>query len=42
MLSDDVMATLAARSEYALAEFVVPSGEIIMPMDAHIVTVDKR
>jgi hypothetical protein len=42
MLSDDVMETLAARSEHALAEFVVPSGKIIMPMDAHIVTVAKR
>jgi SAM-dependent methyltransferase len=42
MLSDDVMETLAAESEHALAEFVVPSGEIIMPMDAHIVTANKR
>lgn len=42
MLSDDVMETLAAESERALAEFVVPSGEIIMPMDAHIVTANKR
>ena len=42
MLSDDVMETLAAESERALAEFVVPSGEIIMPMDAHIVTASKR
>jgi SAM-dependent methyltransferase len=42
MLSDDAMETLAARSEHVLAEFVVPSGEIIMPMDAQIVTVDKR
>ncbi|WP_331374829.1 methyltransferase domain-containing protein [Sinorhizobium chiapasense] len=41
MLSDDAMATLAAESESALAEFVVPSGEIIMPMDAHIVTAKK-
>jgi SAM-dependent methyltransferase len=41
MLSDDLVETLAARSEHALAEFVVPSGEIIMPMDAHIVTVNK-
>jgi ubiquinone/menaquinone biosynthesis C-methylase UbiE len=41
MLSDDVMATLAAESESALAEFVVPSGEIIMPMGAHIVTARK-
>jgi SAM-dependent methyltransferase len=42
MLSDDVMETLAAESEHALAEFVVPSGEIIMPMHAHIVTANKR
>ena len=42
MLSDDAMETLAAESERALAEFVVPSGEIIMPMDAHIVTANKR
>ena len=42
MLSDDAMETLAAQSERALAEFVVPSGEIIMPMDAHIVTATKR
>jgi hypothetical protein len=41
MLGDDAMATLAADSESALAEFVVPSGEIIMPMDAHIVTAQK-
>jgi SAM-dependent methyltransferase len=41
MLSDDVMQALAAESENALAEFVVPSGEIAMPMDAHIVTAGK-
>jgi SAM-dependent methyltransferase len=41
MVSDDVMGTLAAESESALAEFVVPSGEIVMPMDAHIVTASK-
>ena len=41
MLSDDMMQTLAAESENALGEFVVPSGEIIMPMDAHIVTASK-
>ena len=28
-------------STRALAEFVGPSGEIIMPMDAHIVTANK-
>jgi SAM-dependent methyltransferase len=41
MVSDDVMETLAAESEGALAEFVVPSGEIVMPIDAHIVTASK-
>ena len=41
MLSDDVMQILAAESETALAEFVVPSGEVVMPMDAHIVTASK-
>jgi SAM-dependent methyltransferase len=41
MVSDDMMRTLAAESEDALAEFVVPSGEIVMPMDAHIVTASK-
>jgi hypothetical protein len=39
--SDDVMQALAAESENALAEFVVPSGEIVMPMDARIVTAGK-
>jgi hypothetical protein len=38
MLSDDAMETLTVECESALAEFAVPSGEIIMPMDAHIVT----
>lgn len=42
MLGDDAMETLAAESERALAKFVVPSGEIIMPIDAHIVTASKR
>jgi hypothetical protein len=41
MVSDDVMQSLAAESEHALAEFAVPSGEIVMPMDAHIVTASK-
>ena len=41
MLSDDMMQTLAVESENALVEFVVPSGEIVMPMDAHIVTASK-
>jgi hypothetical protein len=41
MLSDDVMQALAAESENALVEFVVPSGEIVMPMDAHIVSARK-
>lgn len=42
MLSGDMMQTLATESENALVEFVGPSGEIIMPMDAHIVTASKR
>jgi SAM-dependent methyltransferase len=41
MVSDDAMEDLAAESEEALAEFVTPSGEIVMPMDAHIVTASK-
>jgi SAM-dependent methyltransferase len=41
MVSDDVMQALAAESEDALAEFVVASGEVVMPMDAHIVTARK-
>jgi hypothetical protein len=41
MLSDDAMRALAGESEDALAEFVVPSGEIVMPMDAHILTASK-
>jgi hypothetical protein len=35
------MEALAAESEHALAEFVVASGEIIMPIGAHIVTANK-
>jgi hypothetical protein len=42
MLSDAAMENLAAESERALAAFVVPSGEIVMPLDAHIVTASKR
>ena len=41
MVRDDVMQALAAESEEALAEFVEPSGEIVMPIDAHIVTASK-
>jgi ubiquinone/menaquinone biosynthesis C-methylase UbiE len=41
LLSDDEMRSLATESEEALAEFVTPSGEIVMPMDAHIVTASK-
>jgi SAM-dependent methyltransferase len=41
MVSDEAMEALAVESESALAEFVVPSGEIVMPMDAHIVTASK-
>ncbi len=41
ILSDEAMDALAAESEEALSEFVQPSGEIVMPMDAHIVTAEK-
>jgi SAM-dependent methyltransferase len=41
MVSDDVMQSLASESEEALAEFVVPSGEIVLPIDAHIATASK-
>jgi len=41
LLSDDAMQTLASASEEALDEFVTPSGAIVMPMDAHIVTAGK-
>jgi hypothetical protein len=41
MVTDDVMQALAAESEDALAGFIEPSGEIVMPMDAHIVTARK-
>jgi SAM-dependent methyltransferase len=40
-ISDEAMETLAGESESVLAEFVLPSGEIVMPMDAHIVTASK-
>ena len=40
-VSDDAMESLAAESESALAEFVLPSGEIVMPMDAYVVTATK-
>ena len=41
MVSDDVMQALASESEEALAEFVEPSGEIVLPMDAHIATASR-
>jgi SAM-dependent methyltransferase len=41
MVGDDVMETLAAESESALAEYVAPSGEIVMPMDAQLVTASR-
>jgi SAM-dependent methyltransferase len=41
MVRDDAMEKLAAESERVLAEFVVASGEIVMPLDAHIVTANK-
>jgi SAM-dependent methyltransferase len=42
MIGDDEMETLAAESARALAAFIVPSGEIVMPMDAHVITANKR
>jgi SAM-dependent methyltransferase len=41
LLSDSEMQELASESEEALAAFVTPSGETVMPMDAHIVTATK-
>ena len=41
MVSDHVMASVVAESEDALAEFVAPSGELVMPIAAHIVTASK-
>jgi hypothetical protein len=41
MVDKDAMQSLVAESEDALAKYVVPSGEIVMPMDAHIVTASK-
>ncbi len=40
-LGDEAMEALAVESESALAEFVLPSREIVMPMNAHIVTANK-
>lgn len=40
-LSDEVMEALATEAEGVLADFVEPSGEIVMPMDAYIVTAEK-
>lgn len=41
MVSEQVMVTVAAESADALAEFVTPSGELVMPIAAHIVTASK-
>ncbi len=41
MLSDEAMEGLAEEAEQALAEFVTRSGEVIMPMDALIVSARK-
>jgi SAM-dependent methyltransferase len=41
MVDDEAMQALAEESETALTEFVAPSGEIVMPMDAHVVTATK-
>jgi len=40
-LSDETMNALTAESEDALGEFVTSSGELVMPMDALIVTATK-
>jgi SAM-dependent methyltransferase len=40
-LNDEAIDNLAAESGGLLAEFVAPSGEVIMPLDAHIVTARK-
>ncbi len=40
-LAGEAMEALAVESESALAEFVLPSGQIVMPMNAHIVTANK-
>ena len=40
-IGDQAMEDLAAESERALAEFVVASDEVVMPIDAHIVTARK-
>jgi SAM-dependent methyltransferase len=42
MLSDDAMHSLAEEAETALVEYVVASGEIIMPMGAHITTASQH
>ena len=39
---ESCLQSLAAESERALAEFVVSSGEIVMPIAAHIVTASRR
>jgi len=41
MVGDDILAALVAESERALAEFVGPTGELVMPIDAQIVTAAK-
>jgi SAM-dependent methyltransferase len=41
LISDEEMPALTADSEEALAEFVRPSGEIVMPIDAHIITASR-
>jgi hypothetical protein len=35
------MAALVSESEEALAEFVAASGEMVMPISAHIVTAGR-
>lgn len=42
LLSNDAMQMLAAESATSLAEFVAASGEIVMPIGAHIITARQR
>ncbi|MEV6490941.1 methyltransferase domain-containing protein [Actinoplanes sp. NPDC051633] len=41
LIGDEEMPALIAEAEPALAQFVVPSGEVVMPIAAHIVTAGR-
>jgi SAM-dependent methyltransferase len=41
LIGDAEMPALVAEAESALAQFVVPSGEVVMPIAAHIVTAGR-